>query len=65
MTWVIVQECEDCTGQGKLYAYNTIINKCYECEGTGQKEYYEKDYHYETIKEVEEDYKDSISIMLV
>ena len=23
MTWVIVQQCKDCGGQGKLYGYNT------------------------------------------
>ena len=30
MTWIIVQQCEDCNGQGKLYGYNTTPNKCHE-----------------------------------
>ena len=28
MTWVIVKECEDCNGVGKLYGYKTIQDKC-------------------------------------
>ena len=42
MTWVIVQQCKDCGGQGKLYGYNTTPNKCHECEGTGEKEWYDR-----------------------
>ena len=37
MTWVIVQQCKDCGGQGKLYGYNTTPNKCHECEGYWRK----------------------------
>ena len=47
MTWVIVKECEDCNGQGRHYHYNTTPDKCYECEGTGAREYYEQTWQYE------------------
>ena len=64
MTWFIVQECKDCSGQGKLYGYNTKPDTCYECEGTGEREYYEASHHYETKAEVKEDYLNAICIML-
>ena len=64
MTWVIVQECKDCSGRGKLYSYNTTPNKCHECEGTGMKEYYEKTYQYKTVDEVKEDYSNTLTVML-
>ena len=65
MTWVIVQECKDCSGQGKLYGYNTIPDTCYECEGIGEVQRYESNFHYDTIEEVEDDYFNTISITLV
>jgi|TARA_B110000285_G_C14762175_1_gene440029 DnaJ-class molecular chaperone len=64
MTWIIVQECKDCSGQGKLYKYNTTPNKCHECEGTGEREWYEETYHYETKEGVKKDYSNTSSITL-
>ena len=65
MTWFIVQECKDCSGQGKLYGYNTTPDTCYECEGTGEVQWYESNFHYDTVQEVEDDYSNTISITLV
>lgn len=65
MTWVIVKECEDCNGQGRHYHYNTAPDKCYECEGTGAREYYEQTWQYENESEVKLDYSNTISIQLV
>ena len=64
MTWFIVQECKDCSGQGKLYGYNTTPDTCHECEGTGEKEYYEENYQYDTVDEVKEDYSNTLTVML-
>jgi DnaJ-class molecular chaperone len=64
MTWVIVQKCVDCGGHGELYSYYTTPNKCHECEGTGEKEYYEENYQYDTVDDVKEDYANTLNIML-
>jgi len=64
MTWIIVQKCKDCSGQGKLYGYNTTPSKCHECEGTGEREWYEATYHYETKEGVKKDYSNTSSITL-
>ena len=65
MTWVIVKECEDCNGVGKLYGYKTIPDQCRECVGTGKFEYYEPTYQYENESEVKLDYSNTISVQLV
>jgi len=62
--WVIVQECEDCAGQGELYGYTTKPDTCYECEGIGEVQWYESNFHYDTIEEVEDDYSNTISVTL-
>jgi DnaJ-class molecular chaperone len=64
MTWVIVQKCVDCGGHGELYSYYTTPNKCHECEGTGEKEYYEENYQYDTVDDVKEDYSNPLTVML-
>jgi DnaJ-class molecular chaperone len=64
MTWVIVQECEYCAGQGELYGYTTKPDMCNECEGVGEVQWYESNYHYDTVEEVEDDFPNTISITL-
>jgi DnaJ-class molecular chaperone len=62
--WVIVKQCVDCGGHGELYSYYTTPSKCHECEGTGEKEYYEENYQYDTVDDVKEDYANTLNVML-
>ena len=71
--WIILQDCDECQGTGKNiadvfstgeYGYANYLNAytCSECGGSGERQYKEEDYHYETEEGVRKDYPDAIQV---
>jgi len=66
--WIILQDCDECQGTGKniadVFSYANYLNACTcsECGGSGEHQYKEEDYHYETEEGVRKDYPDAIQV---
>lgn len=68
MDFIIKVDCEDCEGQGTFTWGNPInpstkINRCRECDGTGEIEHSRETF--DSYADAQNDYPDAISIKVM